>query len=86
MNKIILFFKAIKEAYKKVNGEKLTAKKHIKEVKYILNDLKFKLKTMKIAFKSLSDIYIILPATQRVHYIQQTLDLLQYGFMYNYDE
>jgi len=84
--KIVLFFKALKEAYNKVNSEKLEAKKHLKEVKNILNDLKKKVKYMKTAYEALSDVYLMLPLTQRLHYIQQTMDLLEYGYIYNYDD
>ena len=84
--KIILFFKALKEAYKRVNCEKLEAKKHLKEVKKIIHSLQSKYKTMITAYDALKDIYLYLPLTQRLHYIQQTLDLFEYGYIYNYDD
>lgn len=84
--KIILFFKALKEAYKRVNCEKLEAKKHLKEVKKIISDLQKKVKCMKTAYDALSDVYLYLPLTQRLNYIQKTLDLFEYGYIYNYDD
>lgn len=84
--KIILFFKAIKEAYNKVNSEKLEAKEHLKEVKKIIESLQEKYKCMCTAYDALQNIYLDLPLTQRVHYVQQTLDLFNYGYIYNYDD
>lgn len=84
--KIVLFFKTLKEAYKRVNCEKLEAKKHLKESKWIINHLQNKYKTMITAYDALQNIYLYLPYTQRLHYIQQTLDLFEYGRFYNYDD
>ena len=84
--KIILFFKVIKEAYKNVNSEKLEAKNNIKEVKKIIKISQKKYKYMRIAHDALKNIYSYLPSTQRSHYIQQTLDLFEYGYIYNYDD
>ena len=83
--KIILFFRALREAYQKVNAEKLESKKDIKEVKNLLKSYKNDYEDIKTTYEYLDKIYNKLPYSQRTHYVQQTLDLIKYGFMYEYD-
>lgn len=73
------FILAYKEAYNKINEEKIKAKdciNHIKRLKKIDTSIYKLLLTTK---KNLYDIYIYLPKKQRQDYVQKTIDLLQYG-------
>lgn len=76
---------AFKEAYNKINEEKIKAKdciNHIKKLKKIDTSIYELCLTTK---KNLSDIYRYLPKKQRQDYVQKTIDLLQYGNDFTHD-
>ena len=73
------FILAYKEAYNKINEEKIKAKdciNHTKRLKKIYISIYKLCLTTK---KNLYDIYRYLPKKQRQDYVQKTIDLLQYG-------
>jgi hypothetical protein len=79
------FIWAYKEAYNKINEDKIKAKdciNHIKKLKEIDTNIYKLCLTTK---KNISDIYKYLPKKQRQDYVQKTLDLLQYGNDFSHD-
>lgn len=73
------YFRVFVNTYKTVNSQKLEAKKILKEWKSELKKLKQKRKKLEVAEKSLRDVYLLLDKNERQTYIQETLDLLDYG-------
>ena len=82
MNKIKLFIVAIKEAYLKLTKDQREAKRVIDVTKVMLDTYKENYNKLELVHKNLNEVYNQLPKSQRQLYIQQTLDLLRYGFTY----
>ena len=82
MNKIKLFFIALKNAYLTVTKEQREAAAYIKDICIKLNIYQEQYNRLDSIYHDLSAAYNQLPKSQRRLYIQQTLDLLQYGFYY----
>lgn len=82
MNKIKLFFLALKEAYLNITKEQREAKETIAITEAMVIEYQQYLEGIKRIFTDLRDLYSQFPKSQRVIYIQQTLDLLNYGFYY----
>lgn len=79
MKKLKFIFKAFRETYQKLNEEKIEAKQCVKVAKYALDTCIANSTNMHAVYNCLSEIYDILPATQRVLYVQDILDLFYYG-------
>lgn len=73
------YFRVFVNTYKTVNSQKLEAKKILREWKSELKNLKQKRKKLEVAEKSLRDVYLLLDINERLTYVQETLDLLDYG-------
>ena len=82
MNKIKLFFLALKEAYLNITKEQREAKETIAMSEAMVIEYQQYLERIKRIFTDLSELYTQFPRSQRMIYIQQTLDLLNYGFYY----
>lgn len=82
MNKIKLFFLAIKEAYLKLTKDQREAKNVIEVIKVMLDEYQTNYNKLESVYHNLNDMYNQLPKSQRMLYIQRTLDLLHYGFYY----
>lgn len=82
MNKIKLFFIAFKNAYLTVTKEQREAAECIKDIGIKLNIYQEQYNRLDSIYHDLREAYNQLPKSQRRLYIQQTLDLLQYGFYY----
>ena len=82
INKIKLFFIALNEAYMKLTNDQRKAKEAIDVTKVMLDIYKEKYNKLESVHKNLNEVYNQLPKSQRQLYIQQTLDLLRYGFIY----
>lgn len=82
INKIKLFFIALNEAYMKLTKDQRNAKVAIDVTKRILNRYKENYNKLELVHQNLNEVYNQLPRSQRQIYIQQTLDLLRYGFYY----
>ena len=83
MNKIKLFFLALKEAYLNITKEQREAKETIAITEATVIEYQQYLECIKNVYKNLSDVYNQFPKSQRRLYIQQTLDFIAYGFYYN---
>ena len=79
MKKLKLILKAFRKTYQKLNEEKIEAKQCVKVAKYALDTCLTNSTSMHAAYNYLNNIYNILPRSQRVLYIQDTLDLFRYG-------
>ncbi len=73
------FIFAYKEAYNKINEEKIKAKDCINHTKRLKKTYISIYKLCLTTKKNLYDIYRYLPKKQRQDYVQKTIDLLQYG-------
>lgn len=82
INKIKLFFIALNEAYMKLTKDQREAKVAIDVTKCTLNRYKENYNKLELVHQNLNEVYNQLPRSQRQIYIQQTLDLLRYGFYY----
>lgn len=82
INKIKLFFIALNEAYMKLTNDQRKAKEAIDVTKVMLDIYKENYNKLESVHKNLNEVYNQLPKSQRQLYIQQTLDLLRYGFIY----
>lgn len=83
---IILFFKALKEVYLRLTKDKREAKKCIEKAERLIQHYKEILNKFDTIYKYLTEVYGELPKSQRVRYVQMTMDLLSYGFCWNFVE
>lgn len=83
---IILFFKALKEVYLRLTKDKREAKKCIEKAERLIQHYKEILNKFDTIYKYLTEVYGELPKSQRVYYVQMTMDLLRYGFCWNFVE
>ena len=82
INKIKLFFIALNEAYLNITKEHREAKETIAIVESMVIEYQQYLERIKRIYTDLSKLYTQFPKSQRIIYIQQTMDLLNYGFYY----
>ena len=73
------YFRVFINTYKTVNSQKLEAKKILRQWKSKLKELKQNCKKLEVAETSLRDVYLLLDKNERQTYVQETLDLLDYG-------
>ena len=86
ISKIKEFNKIFKYTWHKYYEDKECAKKC---VEYLYNSYKGRKEGADIVIsicKNLKNIWTYLPKKQRADYVQKTLDLLEYGIHYEYDE
>lgn len=81
-NKIKLFLLALREAYLNITKEQREAKEAIAMTEAMVIEYQQYLERIKRIFTDLSELYTQFPRSQRMIYIQQTMDLLDYGFYY----
>lgn len=87
INKIKEFIKIFKYTWHKYYEDKECAKKCVESSLYDLYIPRKEIANKSILIrKYLKDIWIYLPKKQRADYVQKTLDLLEYGIHYEYDE
>ena len=82
INKIKLFLLALKEAYLNITKEHREAKETIAMTEVMVIEYQQYLERIKRIFIDLRELYTQFPKSQRMIYIQQTMDLLNYGFYY----
>ncbi len=80
--KIFKLIKIVKNSWKELNKEQYQAKNQIKKAKEGLDVYNKNLSHLSNAYTNLSDIYDQLPKQIREDYIQKTLDLFKYGWVY----
>ena len=83
MKKFILAFK---EAYQKINADKIQARNHIKEMEKLQTHFYCDHQIALKIEEYLGAIWQSLPIKQRKDYVQKTLDLFHYGFDVKYHE
>lgn len=86
INKIKEFIKIFKYTWHKYYEDKECAKKCVESLHNLYIRRKEDANKSILIRKYLKHIWIYLPMKQRVDYIQKTLDLLEYGIHYEYDE
>lgn len=84
--KIFELIKIVKNAWKELNKEQYHAKNQINQVKEILDKYKNNLSYLSNAYITLSRAYDQLPKQIREDYIQKTLNLFRYGWVYPNNE
>lgn len=82
MNKLKLFFLALKEAYLNITKEQREAKETIAITEAMVIEYKEYLEGIRRIYTDLRALYTQFPMSQRMIYIQQTIDFLNYGFYY----
>lgn len=84
--KIKEFIRIFKYTWHKYYEDKECAKKCVESLYNLYIRRKEDANKSTLIRKYLKDIWIYLPKKQRVDYVQKTLDLLEYGIHYEYDE
>lgn len=86
INKIKEFIKIFKYTWHKYYEDKECAKKCVESLHNSYIRRKEDVNKLILIRKYLKHIWIYLPMKQRKDYVQKTLDLLEYGIHYEYDE
>lgn len=86
ISKIKEFNKIFKYAWHKYYEDKECAKKYVEYLHNLYKGRKEGADEVISICKNLKDIWTYLPKKQRADYVQKTLDLLEYGIHYEYDE
>ena len=86
IRKIKEFIRIFKYTWHKYYEDKECAKKCVESLYNLYIRRKEDANKSTLIRKYLKDIWIYLPKKQRVDYVQKTLDLLEYGIHYEYDE